>query len=1331
MAIIPTNFNSLELTSSLPANFIDWFPIWSINSKNLKWTATIPKKYLPLDTIAIGEDIAYNIMIAPPARTTLLVGTLGIIGAMQAIREVAASIGGNSGDITLSRKKSWGQFGQDTYNYYSSPRFGYQIGSFKQQAYFKVRSIGTNFFNTGWSEFNTIPNIEYVTNNRLKKLYLSHGKILGIRKELGNIFYVSLCAFSQNQDVNFTPSGTLNVWSLDTTTKTYNKFGFDLSKTQITDNGELIFDVTTLPDVEKIFTGDFFTIDKPWILEDYSLLFEYGLQKNNGFYETNEQKFKAFYEFGTMNVKGVWTQVSKDLVYSDESKETVVLWTLYTDLDASVITLPTTPEDEKYYGENMLILGTLKEGIEILKKSFEDGNIENIRVVIFGAGGELQNFYPPSLVGEFVKVEDNYFEIMAHPRTETIEIQINSANAISNFTDVGLGGEIIDVFQQKFWFTNELYYNYPYSIGLWQTEKFIKSLATNDYENKIVVGSTGEGGDQVGTRTTTNTLTWTDSNSSSQTETKTIVISSIEISKQDKETSSTKTKTTNISLNAYDVLATFTGEEETTITTCTLLTERFYKPYSSFKFETDDILTYGFYKKFTTWYFWNISKQKVYKILDATFEKDKSWTAEKPLLEIKLTLEGDLTSEINIGSTEGYIFTDLPHQTYSGNHGEMTLSLNMAPSLSADPDEKWYAYMYGNYYSGTYVLPEPASQFLLTSFAYGDTVISGGRDIPNVLASVIDAQTLFVSGVTQQIGSASKDYLFFVDPENLLLVYRNGSCAWRFDPQRKLVVTMEPNVENSIQGLKDIKQFITQIIYNCEKNSSYWFVRPKGKRTQASLYESYHISKNSYADTSLTRLYNLEGVPTSGIYFPFEFSSSVKKDDSGVKTNAVAVDTYFPSNLIGSGECLEKIYGEGVSTKNTLTSLIDGGTPSRGSLSSSVQSISYVDPSKVLQDVKYLWTYSTGDSSIYLFYNMNPPEFYIEDVGGSADNINPPRPSVFVLVSDSGGKNFYSPNTTEESNTKASSPLMLLYDFDFGGGIINKQETFCCLFGFTYERGFGPADKDEDDKFITPSVYSQHCFLAMYHFNLNDVFIKDDTYQFSNKDGTTKWVGRFPKLTATQSPKQSYEYGTNKNLFGHKLQEVDVGLSDYNDYDPENSSESSQYFISILNQSDAKFEPKQISVTINESETITLFIGVKNLIYKDKENKENTISGIVSLKSSNGGTTWTISVDDNNTPIIYNDNDSQINPYQLLKQKDGLSSLLFLVDNASKQLVVKNIKVQTPETTTIIAQNVLPQKIYAIMQENGAIYVYYIINGNVVASVSNNGGITWKYLNNW
>ncbi len=52
-----------------------------------------------------------------------------------------------------------------------------------------------------------------------------------------------------------------------------------------------------------------------------------------------------------------------------------------------------------------------------------------------------------------------------------------------------------------------------------------------------------------------------------------------------------------------------------------------------------------------------------------------------------------------------------------------------------------------------------------------------------------------------------------------------------------------------------------------------------------------------------------------------------------------------------------------------------------------------------------------------------------------------------------------------------------------------------------------------------------------------------------------------------------------------------MGLSDYNDYDPENSSESSQYFISILNQSDAKFEPKQISVTINESETITLFIG--------------------------------------------------------------------------------------------------------------------------------------------
>ena len=1335
MAIIPSNFNSLALTTPLPSNFIDWFPIWSINKKNLKWTANIPKKYLPLDTIAIGEDIAYNLMIAPDTfyNRERAIGSIGIVQVAQAIKDVAGNIGVETGFITLSRKKSWGQFGQDTYNYSSSPRFGYQIGSFKQQSYFRVRSMGTNPFGEGWTSFDTIPNIEYVTNNRLKKLYLSHGKILSIRKELGNIFYVSLCAFSQKPDMNFRPSGTLSVWSLDETDETkpkYNKFDFDLSKTQIADNGELIFDKATLPDIEKIYANDFFSIDKPWILEDYSLLFEYGLNKNNGFFETNEQKHKALYESGNMIVRGVWVQLPKKLTYTDKSEETVSLWTLYTDLDASMFVLPTTPEDEKYYGENSDIGGTLQEGIKLLKQDFKDGKITVARVVVFGANSALQNFYPPSLVGEFVKTGDNYFEITEHPRTETIGVQINSTNAVVNFTDVGLGGKTIDVFQQKFWFINELYYNYPYSIGLWQTEKFITSLATNDYTNEIVVDNIGEGGDQVGIRTTTSTLTWTDSNGGTQTETKTIIISSIEISKQDKETSTSKTKTTNIFLNAYDVLSTFVDKEENTITNCTLLTERFYKPYKSFQFEADDILTYGFYKKFTTWYFWNASKQKAYKILDATFNKDKSWTAEKPLLEIKLTIEGDLTSEINIGSTEGYIFTDLPHQTYSGNHGEMTLSLNMAPSSTADPDGKWYSYMYGNYYSGTYVLPEPASQFLLTSFSYGDTVISGGRDIPNVLASVIYSKNDFIGGCVQKIGENRRDYLFFnASAKNRWLINRQGSCAWNKENQRKLVIMKEPDEYKStdIATLQKANKAVVKMVYTVTNSGdAYWFVSPKSKTKPPSPYESYYVSVGADAVSDLTTFYGLDDMPSEGVYFPFEFFSFEKKTENAT-IKQVVIDTYFTSSSLNSGECIDKIYGADISAKNKLISAINGKSVSMGTLSFAVDKILCVDENMILKNVDYVWAYSTMTSSIFLFYNMSPSDFWSDDAGGSIEHLNPPRPSVFVLRSDNSGDDFHSPSVLEKDKGGGSSPLMILYDFDLRCAAINQEETTCYLFGFTYTRGLGPLDKDS--KTGQPVNFTKNCFLAMYCFNLNDVFAKEsNTYQFANKDGTTIWVGRIPSLKIPDSKditaNATNEYGELKNLFGKQLYECgsEGGIDDYN---IPKDSESSQYLVSILNQNNATFEPEQISASINSSGVLTLFMNVNKFKYKDKDDKDGTVSGIISLSSKNGGITWVADADSNKIPIIYSDNTSQKNPYLL-------GSLLFVMDSSQNKLIVKNLEKKLVQRTNVVASNVLPQNIYAVMKETGEIYVYYNnMNGNISASCSRDNGITWQGLNNW
>lgn len=1342
------DFYSLKLTVSLPSNFEDWFPIWHLipNTTIGKQITLIPQKYTPLNTFAVGEDITYN---APkPASATedalsialMMAASGGITGAAYGTALLAESFA-NSGTFSTAKRKD--QTG-----------FYFQIGDLKHQSYFKIA--------IEYLTSSVISSIEYATNSRLKKLYLAHGKIVKIRKEFNNIFYVTLYEFNEKPMLNFTPSGNLNVWSVDKNNK-YVKYSLDLSQSQINENGELIFNKDITPDVEKILTGDFFTIDKPWILEDYALIFEYGLTKNNGFYETNNQKYKAFYEFGAMNIKGVWLQLPKEFTNADGSKETFILWKLFTDLNKEMFILPETEEDEKFFGENSEI-GSFDNGFKQLEQNVKDGKTTTARVVIFGAGSKLENFYQPYLIGEYAKVGDYYFEIVNHPRLDTIEVQLKSVNGNVNFIDQAGSNNNVDVFQQKFWFVNDLYWgsalNWP--IGLWQTDQNILSIAANDYkEEKIESAKNGE-------RDTIYNIEWTDASGNKKKETKTITISSSSITEQDKKYTVAKGKTTNVSFYAYDVPSSTLGNEEKNNISCTFLTERFYKPYSSFKFETSatstnqgtsnttansttfgggssggggatrsweetqtiESLTYGFYKKYKGWYFYNTGNSKTYKILDASFSNAKSYTTAKPLVEINLTLEGDLTAEFIVGKTSGYVFLGVPYPTYSGKHGEMSLYLSSASSLgiSGVGGGSNYVYLYGNYYAGTYILSQEVPQFsMIGTTSYGDNVTMSGRNIANVQFSTYSAnKNIFVSGVTEQIGDVSKEYLFFVEPQNLLLVYRSGSCAWRFNPQKKLVITIEPSVQNGTGGQKELEKtnkIITQIVYNAEKDCTYWYVRPREKVNPSSIYESYHISENSHADTNLTRLYGLETSPTDAIYFPFEFTSSINKDKDDKETATVTVDTYFKSSVIGTGECLEKIHGKDVNTQKTLTSLISGEPFNRGPLSFDIKSTSYVDPTKVLQNVNYSWPYSTKDGKIYLFYNWDPPDFYIYDLDGSPNKLNPSRPSVFALASNNSGSYFYNPIVARESEKNGTFPLMLLYDFDFRAAVINGNETTCFLFGFTYDRGYSPADKDKDGKFLTEHVYSKHCFLAMYCFNLNDIFTKDAANLvnvFANKDNSISWTGRRPILTAKPSSKPFCPlwYGKNKNVFGHLF--VEEEFEDYYDFDPA-LIQSSQYVVSILDQEEATFLPQHISVTIDASGVITLFVEVQDLLYKDKNNKNQKISGIVSLVSKNNGLIWLLTADDNNVPIIYNDNEFQTNPYQL-------GELLFLIDKKSQQLVVKNLETKI---TKGIADDILPQKIYATMKENGLIYVYYIVNGNVVASFSNDSGITWQYLTNW
>jgi len=410
-----------------------------------------------------------------------------------------------------------------------------------------------------------------------------------------------------------------------------------------------------------------------------------------------------------------------------------------------------------------------------------------------------------------------------------------------------------------------------------------------------------------------------------------------------------------------------------------------------------------------------------------------------------------------------------------------------------------------------------------------------------------------------------------------------------------------------------------------------------------------------------------------------------------------------------------------------------------GTVSTAPDKIFCVDENAVLKNVDYIWAYSNMSSSIFLFYNMLPPEFWSDDAGGDVEKLNPSRPSVFVLRSDNSGDDFHSPNVLEKDKAGDLPPLMILYDFDLRCAAINQEETTCYLFGFTYTRGLGPADFAIDKKTgqiaipkvpISKEIYSKECFLAMYSFNLNDLFTKDN-YIFSNKASTIQWLGRIPTLTAKQTvTNKTNQYGEIKNLFGKQLEEFQ-SPDDYNDEAGERTTETSQYLVSVLNQTNAVFEPEQVSVSIGSSGSLTLFMNVNKFKYKDKNNKDATVNGIISLSSKNGGITWVVeTVDPNGTPpdnqpVVYSDNIYQKNPYLL-------GSLLFVIDSSQNKLIVKNLEKNLVQRTNVVASGVASQNIYAVMKETGEIYVYYnSMNGNISASCSKNNGITWQVLNNW
>ena len=388
---------------------------------------------------------------------------------------------GEQFDIYYDRKVGHGYGSKNLFEEYydptPSPRLGFQISNvFKHQAYWKLLVHGTgtaipghNIFWWGSAGYATM---EYATNCRLKPLYLTHGKVSGVRyDESAKKIYIKILDQITALGVKATdsmvaPGGQILVWSKSSPANSAGVVApqkFDIA--YVNYNWEVVIDASSATTKYYIEIGDFFgltgpvgampydlkvvsapdSVDAgkiglltpegyldgggvqisgadatlvPFIVNDPAMMHEYNLKPVHRLLETDEQ-----HRYCKTNIIGVW--VPRTLV---EGQEIIPSgfngYVAYVQKEnQSDVWLPTDLADAQARGEWTAFGGTFYDGVQLLRKN----NASSIRLIVSGINPKrYQNFATGSLTGEFALLGGAFHEILSHPRTDTVEITTNS-----------------------------------------------------------------------------------------------------------------------------------------------------------------------------------------------------------------------------------------------------------------------------------------------------------------------------------------------------------------------------------------------------------------------------------------------------------------------------------------------------------------------------------------------------------------------------------------------------------------------------------------------------------------------------------------------------------------------------------------------------------------------------------------------------------------------------------------------------------------------------------------------------------------------------------------
>ena len=457
---MPSNVESLP---PYPSGWHPWYPFTRVNTLNTEREYYFPPDMLPSTKFGVVNEYD-NLSIQIPNEDFSL---LYVGGGTMASSFIFGGMLNSPTNlvITLSRKQSWMAAGMNTTAMLMpSPRFGFSIGGhFKHQAYIKLTVYGSGAVGTGynviWLAAAGVPQIEFTTNSRLTKFIVHHGKVTDLIKQhvektdvepAEDNLMVKLFDNEFSSSFASAPSGKITFYGLRS--DGYQSKVFDY--TDVDKDWYMKMKDPSIADKNAFMpnVGDFYILDKPMMCDDPQLMHEFNLKLDpGGMYMTKEQRWSV----DNQGI-GLW-------IFNEPGSN----YAAYVNPDDQHrVNLPSSQPQAEWVEESTDFGGSFVDGVDNWEKTVP--KLTTVRLIVGAQGGmPTQNYFSNNLSGEYICVKgtagnegetpsaDEWYEIVGHPRLDTIEINNTGVTSGKSFMDSPAAKFV--TYQQKFWKITELY----------------------------------------------------------------------------------------------------------------------------------------------------------------------------------------------------------------------------------------------------------------------------------------------------------------------------------------------------------------------------------------------------------------------------------------------------------------------------------------------------------------------------------------------------------------------------------------------------------------------------------------------------------------------------------------------------------------------------------------------------------------------------------------------------------------------------------------------------------------------------------------------------------